>query len=126
MSGFEIKGKLLVKYPTQQVTEKFRKREFVLEIPSGPNGAYTEQIKIQLTQDRCDLLDRYREGADINVSFNLKGRPFTNKHGETVYYTNVEAWRIDNPRPQEDSMPSSEDFPFQQSNGGGDDSGLPF
>lgn len=93
MSTFQAKGKLHVKYDTQQVTEKFKKREFVLEIQENQ---YPEYIKFQLTQDKCSLLDKYQQGETINVHFNLKGKPFQSKTGEMVYYTNLDVWRIDN------------------------------
>lgn len=89
--AFEVKGKLEVIYDTQQVTDRFKKREFVLEVQ---NGMYPEHVKFQLTQDRCGLLDPFSTGDEINVSFNLKGRPYT-KDGKTTYFTNLEAWRID-------------------------------
>lgn len=89
--SYEAKGSLKVVLPSQQVTEKFRKREFVLEIP----GQYPEQIKFQLTQDKCELIDKFSEGDEITVHFNLRGRPYNNKNGETVYFTNLEAWRVE-------------------------------
>lgn len=91
MSSLEVKGKLLVKFNAQQVTERFKKREFVLEIASG---AYTEQVKFQLIQDKCELLDKFKEGDEINVFFNLKGKPYT-KDGVTSYFNNLDAWRIE-------------------------------
>jgi hypothetical protein len=27
--------------------------------------------------------------------FNLRGRPFQNKDGQTLYFTNLEAWRVE-------------------------------
>lgn len=92
MSTFQTKGKLHVKYDTQQVTEKFKKREFILEIQESQ---YPEYIKFQLTQDKCNLLDKYQQGDVLQVHFNLKGKPFQSKTGETVYYTNLDVWRID-------------------------------
>lgn len=90
--SFQTKGKLHVKQDSQQVTEKFRKREFVLEIIEGQ---YPEYIKFQLINDKCALLDKYNTGDEMVVSFNLKGKPFQGKTGETVYFTNLDAWKID-------------------------------
>ena len=92
MSSFQAKGKLHVKADSQQVTEKFRKREFVLEIIEGQ---YPEYIKFQLINDKCSLLDKYNVGDEMLVSFNLKGKPFQAKTGEMVYFTNLDAWKID-------------------------------
>ncbi|TAF33499.1 MAG: DUF3127 domain-containing protein [Cytophagales bacterium] len=91
MSSFEVAGKLTVKFAAQQVSEKFRKREFVLEVP---DGQYSQHIKFQLTQDRCEVIDAFKENDTVRVSFNLRGRPYQSKTGETVYFTNLEAWRV--------------------------------
>ena len=89
--SFDVQGKLHEIFDEQQVSEKFRKREFVLEIP---DGAYTQFIKFQLTQDKCNLLDQYKLGDEIKVNFNLSGKPFV-KNGTTMYFTNLGAWRIE-------------------------------
>ncbi|MEH0156040.1 DUF3127 domain-containing protein [Limibacter armeniacum] len=88
--SFETRGKIEVIYPEQQISEKFKKREFVIEIQ---DGMYPQFIKMQLTQDRCSLIDGFQVGDQINVTFDLKGRPFQ-KDGKTMYFTNVEAWRV--------------------------------
>ncbi len=89
--SFEIQGKLYETFEEQQVSDKFRKREFVLEIP---DGSYTQYVKFQLTQDKCSLLDAYKNGDEVKVTFNLSGKPFT-KNGTTMYFTNLQAWRLE-------------------------------
>lgn len=90
--ALEIQGKLLEKFETMQVTEKFKKREFVLEVDD--NG-YTQYVKFQLNQDKCSLIDQHALNDVIKVSFNLSGRPYTKKTGEKDYITNIVAWKID-------------------------------
>jgi single-strand DNA-binding protein len=89
--AFDVQGKLHEIFDEQQVSEKFRKREFVLEIP---DGAYTQFVKFQLTQDKCSVLDPFKLGDEVKVNFNLSGKPFV-KNGTTMYFTNLSAWRID-------------------------------
>ena len=89
--SFDVQGKLHEIFDEQQVSDKFRKREFVLEIP---DGSYTQFIKFQLTQDKCNLLDQFKIGEEVKVAFNLSGKPFT-KNGTTMYFTNLGAWRIE-------------------------------
>ena len=79
-------------HPTQQVTEKFSKREFVLTDTSGP---YEQHISFQATQDKCSLLDPLNVGDHVEVSFNLKGREWTSPQGEVKYFNTIEAWRIE-------------------------------
>lgn len=90
--AFEVTGKLHEIFDEQQVTEKFRKREFVLEID---DNSFTQYIKFQATQDRCSILDSFSKGDTAKVSFNLSGRPFTNREGQQVYFTNLVAWRME-------------------------------
>lgn len=89
--ALEIQGKLVEIYATQQVTDKFKKREFVIETIER----YPQFVKIQLNQDKCGLLDDCKVGEEIKVSFNLNGRPYTKKTGEQDYITNIVGWKID-------------------------------
>jgi hypothetical protein len=93
--SFEINGKLYEKSETVSVSDKFRKREFVIEkTESSSFGDFTEHIKFQLTQDRCDQLDRFNVNDEIKISFNIKGRKWE-KDGKVSYFNNLEAWRIE-------------------------------
>lgn len=85
--AFEVEGKLHRLFPTEQKSASFTAREFVLEIP---DGNYPQLVKFQAVQDRCTLLDNFREGENIKVSFDLRGREWNGK-----YLTNLNAWRID-------------------------------
>lgn len=91
MASFDISGNLFEIFNEQQVSEKFKKREFVLEVP---DGSYTQYTKFQLTQDKCSLLDNFRKGDGLKVTFNLTGKPFV-KNGETLYFTTLQAWRLE-------------------------------
>lgn len=85
--SFEIKGKLHKKFDTEQKTDSFQAREFVILVQSGN---YPQHIKFQLTQDRCAVVDTFEEGQEINVHFDLRGREWNDK-----YFTNLNAWRIE-------------------------------
>lgn len=89
--SFDVQGRLHEIFDEAQVSDKFRKREFVLEIP---DGSYTQYVKFQLTQDKCNLLDQFKTGDEVKVAFNLSGKPFT-KNGTTMYFTNLSAWRLE-------------------------------
>lgn len=88
----DITGTLKVKTDTQQVSDKFRKREFVI---TDNSSQYPQHITFQLTQDRCDLLDKYNVGNEIKVHFNLRGREWTSPKGEVKYFNTLEAWRLE-------------------------------
>lgn len=88
----EIKAKLTEKFETAQVSNSFKKREFVVEYAENPQ--YPEFIKFELIQDKCEQLDGFNVGQELNVAFNLKGRKWTNPKGEVVYFNSLQAWKI--------------------------------
>lgn len=84
--SFEVEGKLHKIYETEQKTDSFQAREFVIET----EGNYPQFVKFQLVQDRCALLDPFEEGQMIKVHFDLRGREWNGK-----YFTNLNAWRLE-------------------------------
>jgi single-strand DNA-binding protein len=87
MAGFEIEGKLVKVYDMEvKGTSSFRTREFVIETME----TYSQFVKFQSVQDKCDLLNQFQEGEIIKVSFDLRGRQWQDK-----YFTNLNAWRIE-------------------------------
>jgi len=94
--NFEISGRLAEKFQTQKVSDRFQKREFVLEIKSsGTTGfEFTDLVKFQATQERCAILDQFQIDDPVKVSFNLRGRKWE-RNGQVSYFTNLEAWRIE-------------------------------
>ena len=116
--SFELEGKLTVVKDTQQITETFKKREFVVEksVTANNGQIYTDYIKFQVTQNKCDVLDSFVIGNNVKVSFNIKGNKWE-KDGVTNYFVSLDAWRIegldvvDNPQPTQEENPQ-EDLPF--------------
>ena len=91
--NFELQGKLILKEDTVQISQAFKKREFVIEAPNEKNSDWNDFVKFQITQDRCSLLDEFNLGDELKVSFNIRGRKWE-KNGNVNYITNLEAWRI--------------------------------
>jgi hypothetical protein len=90
---FNLTGTLKVKSAEQQVSEKFRKREFVI---TDNSSQYPQHISFQLTQDKCSLIDSVKVGDEIKVFFNLRGREWKSpKDGELKYFNSLEAWKIE-------------------------------
>ncbi len=88
-----IEGKILEIFQTQEIKESFKKREFVLEYAENPQ--YPEYIKFELIQANCEQLDNLSNGESVKVSFNLKGRKWTDPKGEVKYFNSLQAWRIE-------------------------------
>ncbi len=92
MSSFTLKGNIKVVKATQSVSEKFKKREFVI---TDNSSQYPQDILFQLTQDRCDLIESYKSGDQIEVTFNIRGREWTSpKDGEVKFFNSLEAYKV--------------------------------
>ena len=88
----DIKGKVHEVAPTLQVTDSLKKRELIVEYVENPQ--YPEYLKFEAIQDRCNLLDNVKVGDDVEVFFNLRGRPWTDKAGKKSYFNSMQLWKI--------------------------------
>ncbi len=93
--SYELTGKLLQVSEVQQISERFKKREFVLERERmGGSMVFTDYIKFQLVQDRVELVNDIEPGEMLKVNFDIRGNKWE-KNGEIKYFTNLEAWKIE-------------------------------
>jgi len=87
----KVTGTLKVKKDTQIVSEQFSKREFVLTVV---DGAFSNDILIQLTKDKCNLLNAFNIGDSLEVDINLSGKCWLNPQGEEKYFNSLNGWKI--------------------------------
>jgi len=93
--SFEITGKLVAKYPIVQRTETFKTREFVIEKSEDISGrTIVNYVKFQCVQDKTAMPDRFNNGDEVKVMFNIKGTKWV-KDGKENYITNLDAWRME-------------------------------
>ncbi len=89
---FKLNGIVKVIKTEEVISDKFKKREFVV---TESSSMYPQDIMFQLTQDKCSLIDGFNVNDQIEVSFNLRGREWTSPQGEVKYFNTLEAWRLD-------------------------------
>ena len=116
---FQLTGTIHEIYPSQQKTEKFKSREFVLKVSKEiGEREITDYVKFQTTQDKCEVLDKYKVGNTVTAHFNIRGREWE-KDGKKSYFTNLDAWRIEGSQQTNDtpvtyqakqSAPAEDDF----------------
>ena len=111
---FEITGPIHHIGQTQQITEKFRKRDLVLLLDG--NSKWPQTVPFTFTGDRCDMLDSYGEGEIVKVTFNLRGRKYNDR-----YFGELSAFKIEavgqaaRPAPTQGAAygaPPDDDLPF--------------
>lgn len=124
--GIEATGKLHAIFETKQVSERFTKREFVVEIADNPK--YPQLVLFQLSGDRVSQLDRMRVGDAIRIEFSLRGREWRSPAGEVKYFNSLDVWKVEPlragrgdadsrdmdmpPRLDEPLGPAPDDLPF--------------
>ena len=118
--GMEAAGRIHALFDAKQVTERFRKREFVVELSDNPR--YPQYVLFQLTGDRCENLDGFEVGDEVRVEFSLRGREWKSPQGEFKNFNSLDVWTLersgdagDAPRDaafDEPPPPSDDDVPF--------------
>lgn len=87
----ELKGVIKLIKDEEVISDKFKKREFVIET----EGEYPQSVMFQTTQAKTEILDKFGEGQQVNVRFNLRGREWTSPQGEVKYFNTLDAYRIE-------------------------------
>ncbi len=97
-----FKGKIIEIRETKDITDKFQKRQFVVEDSyEGTYGPVVNTALFTLTQERCSLIDQFKVGDKVTLNFDVDGRPwkkdneFVLKDGEKVYFMDLKAWNIE-------------------------------
>lgn len=100
---YKFQGKIKVINDTQEISEKFKKREFVV---TDTSSMYPQDVMFQSVQDKCAILDEFSVEDEVEVSFNLRGREWTSPDGVVKYFNTLDAWRIEK-MGQPNSIPAS-------------------
>ncbi|MAZ30737.1 MAG: hypothetical protein CMP57_01435 [Flavobacteriales bacterium] len=99
MSNLSIEGKIKRIQDEQVISERFKKREFIIETEEQ----YPQVLVFQLAQDKTNLIDPLNVGDKIEVFFNLRGREWQkDPSAEIRVFNTLDAWRIQ----KVESMPS--------------------
>ncbi len=104
-----LTGKVIRVGETVNVSDKFKKRELVIET----DEKYPQSVPLEFVQDKIELLEGINEGDTVTVSYNLRGREWNGK-----YYVNVQGWRLEKtgsaPAPvvENDPVQADDNLPF--------------
>lgn len=99
----EVQGRVKMIGETQTFGNNgFRKREIVVTTEEQ----YPQHIMVEFVQDKTELLNSYKEGQQVKISINLRGREWVNPQGETKYFNSIQGWRIEAIQPEGSADPS--------------------
>lgn len=101
----ELSGKLVEKMDVVVINERFRRRDFVIEIVNPRNPQYSDVIQFQLSNDNCERIDGFQIGDEIQVTFDIRGRKWTSPEGRVAYFNTLSAWRVERYQMNNQPMP---------------------
>ena len=109
----EVLGKIKLVGETEVFGAKeFKKRNLVVTT----EDQYPQDIQIEFVQDKCSILDNYKNGQDVKIGINLRGREWVNDKNETKYFNSVQGWKIelsdDQGSPAAQEPQTEDDLPF--------------
>lgn len=88
--SYEATGTIKVISDLQTFDSGFTKREFVVTTQEQ----YPQDLKFELVKDRTSLIDSFKTGDKVKVSFNIRGNEYNSR-----YFVNLGAWKIENDAP---------------------------
>ena len=83
---YEAAGKMKWIGTTQSFPSGFTKREFVV---TTAHDKYPQDLKFDMMKDKCQLLDDFELGQDVQVSFDIRGREYNGK-----YFVDLSCWKL--------------------------------
>ena len=127
----ELQGTVKKIFETQTFASGFQKREMILLTQEQ----YTQPISIEFLSEKTNLLDSLKEGDNIKVAINIRGREWTSPQGEVKYFNSITGWRLEKvfdnaaaqptqaaPNTAQAASPASQGNPFTED----EDDDLPF
>ncbi|MBX2981839.1 MAG: DUF3127 domain-containing protein [Flavobacteriales bacterium] len=92
MASVTINGTVKVIGETQQISDKFSKRELVI---TETGGQYPQHIPVEFVQDKTSMLDPFAPGEEVTVTCYVNGREWTGKDGVTKHFLSLKGDRIE-------------------------------
>ncbi len=88
--SYELEGTLKEVFETKTFGKGFTKREFVITSSKGPDDRYPQHIKLTLIKDKIGLVDRFKPGQRVKITFDIRGNESNGR-----YYVDLQAWKIE-------------------------------
>lgn len=90
--SYTIEGRVISIGQTEQKSEKFSVRKFVIDDQAQE---YANLHEFQLANAKTELADTFKVGNQVKVHFNLRGRAWTSPSGEVKYFSSLDAWKVE-------------------------------
>ena len=104
----QLKGTILKIKDVQVISDKFKKQEVILK---QANTEYDADVPIEFTQDKgIELVKGLKVGQNYNISINISGREWKDRH-----FVSLKAWKVEKLEgfePVESTSSADDSLPF--------------
>lgn len=93
--AYTATGKLIFISPdTKKITDKFKTREFWLELRGPKPNFYLTQARFQAINACCTAMDDFSIGDNVKIEFGLSGKVLKKSDGTEYCVTNLDVSTI--------------------------------
>ena len=85
--SYEFEGTVKEIMDVQTFASGFCKREFVV---TDNDDRWPQDIKFNVIKEKCSLLDAFKKGEQVRVTFSLRGNLYNGR-----YYTDLQAFKLE-------------------------------
>jgi len=106
---FDISGTVKKIFEEQTFGSGFNKREFVVTVP---DGRFPQDLKFETVKDKTSLVESLKEGDEVKVFFDIRGREW-----KESYFVNLNAWKIEAVSSAGGDAPAGDGPPLREPDG---------
>ncbi len=85
--AYTLTGTIKKIFPTQTFPSGFSKREFVV---TSSEDRYPQDIKLDCLKDKEEILSGVKEGDEVTVHFDIRGREYNGR-----FFVDLNAWKLE-------------------------------
>lgn len=85
--AYEMTGKIKKIFDQQDFPSGFYKQEFVV---TTTEDRFPQDIKLDCLKEKVEMLKDLKEGDEVKVSFDIRGREWNER-----FYVDLSAWKIE-------------------------------
>ncbi len=94
MDSYLASGKIVHIGETEQITDTFKKRVVVVEIISGDQGQYANEVPFELMNKAAHYVDSMKVGDTVDLMFSLGGNAWVRDGHPTIWFGSNKCFNI--------------------------------
>lgn len=109
----KVKGTIKRIGEIRTISDKFK----CVDLHLTTGDEYPQVLNFQMSNDKADNLIKFNKVGDkVEVSYNLRGREWTNPQGDVKVFNTLDAWKVwkleETPQAEQVAEEVEDDLPF--------------